>query len=356
MRILLVADRSAGHIYPAWILAKAFKENNKVYIFLTSNYFKDWLRKKGFLVLGRELPFRNVVLEMAYRIIEGLVVFLKTRPQRVIGFGGKATIFLILLSSFFSYTAIYEPNSTIGKTNSILGFFVKKIYWGFNPWKISKMIERKTIKVGIPIRSCCKKWSKEEARKILGFHPWKPVVFCFGGSQGSRFINNVFKRLLEESKIDFQVIHLTGQRDYSYFKNFYGKIFKKNYLVKDFSWEVGLFYSASDILISRAGALTCAEVSYYKVLPLFIPHPQASQHQEKNALYFVQHRAGYSFSQRNFSFQNFKVTFEKILTDSLLQKRVKERLGSLNLWVEESEFCNKFLPFVANIPELCSNS
>ncbi len=344
MRVILAADRSAGHILPALILARYLNVEEEVYLFLTSSYFKQKLSGKvHFILLGKELHFRNIFLELFYRFGEAIFLLLKVRPKKIVGFGGRGSFFLVVLGSlFFLDTAIYEPNVSFGKANRILKFFVKKIYSGFGVQIRGKKVER----IGIPLHFEIKPLAQVEARKRLGLDLDKPAVFCFGGSQGASFLNRIFTRLVERNKGGFSVIHLTGERDYYYYLEFYGKIGAKRYFVKDFCDEISLLYSAADILISRSGALTCAEVAYFKVPVLFIPHPGAGFHQGENAKYFSEREAAYVFSQNDFSFKVFTKIFDRLLKEPDLRTKIADNLRVLNIWTDSYKFQRRFPPFI----------
>jgi UDP-N-acetylglucosamine--N-acetylmuramyl-(pentapeptide) pyrophosphoryl-undecaprenol N-acetylglucosamine transferase len=99
-------------------------------------------------------------------------------------------------------------------------------------------------------------------------------------------------------------------------------------------------YSAADVVICRAGASTLAELTYYGVCPILIPHPQASGHQKENAYYLEKKGAAFVFLQENFSFDIFKNTVEKVICDAKVKNNIKKNLTSLKLGVPYEEFCS----------------
>lgn len=334
-KVLLATDKSGGHILPALTLVPFLKEYYRVYFYTTSSFFKNKLEKEGVIVIGRTLSCRSILLEMAYRFCESVYIILRYRPGKIIGFGGRGSFCLVLLGSlFFLDAVIYEPNVKFGKTNAALKNLVKKVYTGFNTLEKSKKIK----KVGVPLHPRIKRWPKKEARKILGLDITEPVVFCFGGSQGSAFINTLFMKLVEESKEEFQVIHLTGKRDYYYFLNFYDKIKKKKCFVKDFYSEIGILYSAADVVVSRAGAATLAEISYFKLPSVIIPYFRASAHQRVNAEFFEKKRAGCVLFQEEVIYDNFKLAVLNLLKNQQLRQKVIDNLENINLWTEGHDF------------------
>ena len=336
MKVLLVCERSAGHIFPALMFAKRLsKEPNQIYFFLTAASLKKYVEDKGFTVIGKSLPFRNLIVEGVFRFFEALYIIFKLRPKKVIGFGGRDSFFLLLFSSFlFLDTAIYEPNLKSGKANKVLCLFVRKVWRGFRERQESKKIKA----IGVPLRENIRRIDRKEARATLGLDD-KLVIFCFGGSQGSRFINNAFVKFVQSSKEDFSIIHLTGQEQYFQISQLYNTITKSKF-IKDFYYDIQVLYSAADIVVSRAGANTLGEIAFYRVAPILIPHPQGGAHQKENAFYFQRKGAASVFLQNNFSFQEFKDKLEELITNSDLRLAMQGKLSTINLGVNFEDFCN----------------
>lgn len=337
MRILFVCDRSAGHIFPALAMAKAQRErshNDKIYFFATSLFLKEHLEKEKFETFGKCFKSRNIITEAFYRLFEALYLIFRIRPHKLIGFGGRDSFFLLFFGSlFFLDTSIYEPNVKPGRANIVLSFFVRKILCGFNRGNSGK----KYITIGILLRPNIKKIGKNEALRALGFND-APVIFCFGGSQGSVFLNDVFTKLVDKISGNYQVIHLTGQREYFKISQFYNKM-NINKFIKDFYYQMELLYSAADMVICRSGASTLAELSYYKLPAILIPHPAAGGHQKANAMYFKERGAAYTFFQENFDFGQFSKTAEMLLQDKDLRLKMSGNLSDIKIGVAFENFC-----------------
>lgn len=334
MKVLLVCERSAGHIFPALGLVAKMGEESTIYFFATSSFLKRYIEKEGFTCIGKSLPFRNLLIEGFWRLFEALYLILSLRPKKVIGFGGRDSFFLVLFSSLLGIeTAIYEPNVKMGRANRLLAPFVGKILRGFQG-KDSK----KSRAIGIPLRKNIKKIDKAEARKILNFNDG-PVVFCLGGSQGSSFLNNVFIKFIQNFEGRAQVIHLTGERDYLEILSLYNTMKVKNF-VKDFYYEVELLYSAADVIVSRAGASTLGEISFYRLPAILFPFPEAGGHQRNNALYLEKRGAVIVHLQDKFSFEDFRSSLSKLIQDESLRQDMKDNLNKVKLGIGYEDFKN----------------
>ena len=337
MNILLVCERSGGHVFPALCFAKKFsrEKGNNVTFFASSGFLKKHIEGSGFSVVGRVSSSRNLALEGARRFFEALRLIIKLKPDKVIGLGGRDSFFLVLLSALlFIDTAIYEPNVRMGKANKVLSFFVRKIMRGFEGNKKSKRI----VNIGVILRENIKKIDKLHARSILGFNE-APVVLCFGGSQGASFINNMFIRFCHEFDADYQIIHLTGKDDYFKILPLYDK-FKNNKFIKEFYHDMQVLYSASDIVVCRAGASTLGEISFYQLPSILIPYIGAGGHQKDNASYFEKRSSALIIPQNDYSFEDFQVKLKKLISDSNLRSSLQDNLSKVKLGVNFEDFCN----------------
>lgn len=344
MKILLACERSGGHIFPALCFGKKilqrFKQKGQkdiqVIFFITSNYLKQYVKKEGFEVIGTSVNSRSLIVELFWRFWEALYIIIKQRPNKIIGFGGRDSFFLILFNSLLnSDTIIYEPNARLGKANRLLSLFVKKVLRGLEP--LSK--NKKDEVIGIPLRENITKIDKKEARKILNFNE-EPVVLCLGGSQGSVFINKVFLDYAEQSNSNFQIIHLTGLKDYANILERYKNI-RKNKFIQDFYYQIGILYSAADVVVCRSGALTLGEISFYGLPSVLIPYPSSAAHQEENADNFKRKKAAYVIKQNNFSFSEFKDYLDSLLRDGNLRTIMGNNSKQINSGVSFEDFCNR---------------
>ncbi|MDP8290047.1 MAG: glycosyltransferase [Candidatus Susulua stagnicola] len=350
MKILFVCERSAGHIFPALSLGAKISKEATVYFFATSEYLKKYIEKEGFVCFGKSFSFkkgstpfldcRRGVLSFfkreltpfIWRFFEALYLLLKLRPNKVIGFGGRDSFFLVLFSSLLGVqTFIYEPNLSFGKANWVLMPFVSKILRGFQG-----DTNKKSTTIGIPLRKNIKKIDRAVARKSLNFND-DPVVFCLGGSQGSVFLNDLFVKFVQNFKGRIQIIHITGKDKYLEIMPFYNTM-KVRSFVKDFYYNIETLYSAADVVVSRAGANTLGEISFYQLPAILLPLPNAGGHQKENALYLQDKGAAIVHFQNEFSFVNFSASLNSLIQDDVLRQRIKNNLKKIKLGISYEDF------------------
>jgi UDP-N-acetylglucosamine--N-acetylmuramyl-(pentapeptide) pyrophosphoryl-undecaprenol N-acetylglucosamine transferase len=134
---------------------------------------------------------------------------------------------------------------------------------------------------GNPIRSDITLQNKEDAKKIFSLDASKKTLVIVGGSLGARSINEALKNNIENlEKLGINILWQTG--DY-YFEE-YKKYSSENIKVLKYFDRISDAYSAADLVISRAGATTIAEVALLGLPMVFVPSPNvAADHQYKNA-------------------------------------------------------------------------
>ncbi len=203
--------------------------------------------------------------------------------------------FVIATGAYVSYPAgiaakaenkplfLIETNVFPGRANRLLSRRADLIFLAFEGTRrwLNPNTLAKTFVVGIPVRKeLLNAMTKEEAKKNLQFEPDKPVVLVFGGSLGALSINHVIKNIYE---------HLLAERVQIFWqvgKNFEESIPQHNGLkVVEFIDDMATAYSAADLVVSRAGASTIAELSALGKPAILVPYPNAvSNHQELNAI------------------------------------------------------------------------
>jgi len=233
------------------------------------------------------------------------------RSDVLLAFGGYP-IFPPLFNAVLLGRDIYlfEGDAMPGKANRFFEPFSRGVLCAF---RHSVRFYKKGVFVGIPIRKALIPIPKEEAMERLGIHTELPVVGIMGGSQGSLFLNSLAEELAETGK--YFVVALVGKR---------GQARRgKNYLFINFLEEIEAFYSAIDVVITRAGMSSIGEIALMGVPPLFIPYPYAGGHQIHNALDVVNFGAAEMLLQEEADLEKVRNKLRLLLfKDALYRKRL----------------------------------
>jgi len=170
---------------------------------------------------------------------------------------------------------------------------------------------------GTPLRRTLKNIPKDQAVRFFELQSNKRTLLIFGGSQGSRAINKHWTEHISEylEASDFQIIWQTGQSDYEEMKAEFGHL--QSVYITPFIHEMGIAYSAADVVVSRAGALTLAELCLYGKPSILIPLPTAAgNHQEMNARNFESAGASIVVLQRDLNTTKLGDQLKTIFQDS----------------------------------------
>lgn len=300
MNICFAASKSGGHIIPCVSLAKKLKEKNPnaVTFLLTGSAQIDttlgkmssfnevfYLSEKSYS--GNKwlmLPF--IFCNVALLFFQTLLIFIRRRPHEIIATGGFIAIPVCLAAWFLMIPIhLYELNATPGRAISILVLFARKVTVCFATAR-HYFPQNKTTYEPYPVAIEKLAMMPAEAREKLGLAGNKKTIFILGGSQGSLFLNRVWKHLfLKHSELlsKVQVIHQTGAHDETDWKQFYAELGVDAHPFI-FSPQIGICYAAADLVVCRAGAGTLFELEEFQVPYIAVPLPaRLSCHQIDNA-------------------------------------------------------------------------
>ncbi len=350
--IILAGGGTGGHIYPALAIAQEIKKKNPQagIVFVGSVYglesqilprysFPLRLISVGPLNFkGRWLEKLKTLLKMPEAFFHSVKILNQEKPDYVLGMGGYASGPMVLVAAFMGYPCgLWEPNAFPGLANRILGYFVKECFLVFQESE-SFFSPSQVHRLGVPLRDEIVKRASLERIKFRASDR-KLHIFCFGGSQGSRVINQTLFKMLQ-LKPDFwrqriQVVHQIGPTDYQLMKNQY-QGFDDFVEIHEFISDMPKYYEWADVAICRGGASTLAELSAFQVPPIVIPLPAADGHQEKNAQSFVDHQVGEMILQKNLSPEALEIKISQWMNSPSLHDSMASKLkGFLKLRAAE---------------------
>ncbi len=362
-KVLIAAGGSGGHLIPAQQLAERLREK-KIEICFAGRGLDSSISFQR-----QKFAFKEIVsgpLKQPLKILNGFFsacLFLKKyQPQVVVGFGSYHS-FPVLLAAVFlgKKIVLFEANTVLGRVNRFFAGFAKvlalqfplmeKQHQNINNHKMNKFEKkfsgelkknRLFFKATRPnLQNTClvkpMPWSQsfsleeqKKAKQQLGLDPAQAVLFMFGGSQGADFLNDLICRLAffwEKEKF-FQIIHLAGSNIAAEnVKSWLDKL-GFNSCVASYFQDMGLLFSAANIVASRAGAGTLAEIVCAEKPALLIPFPYAKDnHQSFNADFLQEKIKG----------------GQKIVQSEVDIKSFSEKL--LFLWENEKQLKKNFQDF-----------
>ena len=335
--ILIAGGGSGGHLFPA--LAIGDELNNQGYDikYIGSQYgieskILKKMDKEYYLLnirgIQRTFSFKNIINNLLFPIrflFSYLItkkILKKLNPIIVICTGGYASGLPLLASVRMNIkTLIHEQNSYPGLTTRKLSNKVNSVC--ITNLEPKHHLNGNIVLTGIPIRDNFLKINKSDACMKLGLSSNKKTIFVVGGSQGSEAFNKYFQKNYEfYIKNDIQLIWQCGYKNLSRYKRI---VNHKNILIKDFFDNIDHAYSASDIIISRAGAMTVNEISFMKKTMILVPLPSsAANHQFYNAKFFQDNNAALMIEEKKLK--------GNIIEDSILRLfKNKDKLELMGL-------------------------
>jgi UDP-N-acetylglucosamine--N-acetylmuramyl-(pentapeptide) pyrophosphoryl-undecaprenol N-acetylglucosamine transferase len=220
---------------------------------------------------------------------------------------------------------LHESNAIPGRATKFLSAGARKMFLGFR--ECARHLPKAQVQVvGTPIRARLGKISKEEALKQLGLHPKRHLVAVLGGSQGARGINDAMLRglpVLKSLAHTIQILHLAGEAHAEKVRLGYERS-GLHAVVLGFCDEMDAVYAAADLVVSRAGAGTLAELAACGVPAILIPFPAAvDDHQTANAHAYADHGAAEIVAEKNLVGTELGQRIARLLGDSVRQEHMR---------------------------------
>ncbi|MFY0605807.1 MAG: undecaprenyldiphospho-muramoylpentapeptide beta-N-acetylglucosaminyltransferase [Cyclobacteriaceae bacterium] len=298
---------TGGHIYPAISIAQSLEEMlQEVEIMFVGAQGRMEMKKvpeAGYPIVGlwisglqRSLSLQNLLFpfKLIASLFKAFSLVRSFKPDAVVGVGGYASGPLLYAASFKKIPClIQEQNSYAGLTNKLLAKRVNKICVAHDGME-KYFPKEKLVVTGNPVRKTIvlPELRKEEAYNFFNLDKDKKTILIVGGSLGARSINEFilagYDRLASS---EYQVIWQTGG---FYFEEMKNRITKHspNIVIRDFVREMHYAYAVADVVISRAGALSIAELMLTGKPSILVPSPNvAEDHQTINAMALVERSA-----------------------------------------------------------------
>ena len=333
-KFLIACGGTGGHLAPGIALAEALQAaGHATTLFISEKKVDARLCGKypnltAVPVPGAPFSWRPAgLVRFGWHQAKGLRFSLnyvrKHRPNAIVGFGGFTNTGVVFAGRLLDVpVALHEANRVPGRAIRLLSRIAHRLYLppGVRlPGRLGLLVRH----TGLPVRAEVRRISRSEARAILGVDPLQKLLVIVGGSQGSGPLNRWVEANLEAlagegvqvwcvtglGKGEARVRELrsrTGARVRAWFE--------------PFTDRVGALFSAADVVLSRAGAGTLAELVRCETPAILIPYPfAANDHQRANALHFEQQGGGVVVAETALATLRQEVT-DVLFNDWLINK------------------------------------
>ena len=359
-RILVTAGGTGGHIRPliavvSEIQIEAARVKQKVrirYVGAANKNYRRILRDNGMevkIILGSRLrryfsPSNLFeVPKFFISIFQCLWKLYWFMPDVVFSKGGPGSIAIVLIARFYRIpVVIHETDSVPSLTSRITGRFAKVIAISFE--STAGYFEKRKgnlILTGNPVRRNILEVevSHDKAKAALGFDRKLPLMLVLGGSQGALRINDFILDNLREFLPVTQILHQTGDKHYDQTVKEFSVIEKdlsvelkgRYRAVGHFEKEIGVAFTACDIVLSRAGGVLF-EIAAFRKPSILVPLPGAAyNHQLHNALEYEKSGATIVFEEENLLPHLFLDRLQQLFSDPNALVRMSKATESFYL-------------------------
>ncbi|MCO4321463.1 undecaprenyldiphospho-muramoylpentapeptide beta-N-acetylglucosaminyltransferase [Aliidiomarina quisquiliarum] len=317
--VLITAGGTGGHVFPALAVAQLMRQQG---------WLVSWLgtadRMEAHLVPAAGFDFTGVAQQgVRGRGIKGWII----APFRLVRSVFKMRSFLAnkkpdLVLGFGGYTAgpagiaawtkriplvIHEQNAVAGLTNKLLARFANKVLVGF---AAAKQQLPASEYVGNPVRSDIT--ALAEVAVVTPVAPFKLLVV--GGSLGAEHLNQVVPAAVATlAPLAIEVWHQTGRGKQAEVIAAYGN--HAGVRVTEFIDDMAQAYAQADLIVCRAGALTCSEIACVGRASILVPYPYAvDNHQLQNANALAAVGAAQVIEQHNLTANRLQAELQRLFS------------------------------------------
>ncbi len=345
-RFLISCGGTGGHLSPGIALGEALVARGHQATLLISNKKVDarlvekyahlaFLRIPGAPFTLKPVGLARFLVSQAAAFFMGVNLVRQQRPDGIVGFGGFTTAGVILAGALFRVPVVlHEANRVPGRAIRLMGRLACRVYLppGIALPNLSPDVVRH---MGLPVRKEIMRNSRQAAAQSFGLNPAFRVLTLLGGSQGATPLNHWAEENAEALALEgIQIYCVTGlgksAPEVREYRTRAGEPIKAIFI--SFCDRMGALLSASDLVVSRAGAGTIAELIRCTLPAVLIPYPfAADNHQWANAQFLETQGGGRVIAQERLG-ELADMVRKIIFDDSLLQQfRVHlERLDKAN--------------------------
>jgi UDP-N-acetylglucosamine--N-acetylmuramyl-(pentapeptide) pyrophosphoryl-undecaprenol N-acetylglucosamine transferase len=306
-RVLIAAGGTGGHVFPGLALARTLKEllpSAEVRFAGTSRGIENQaVPAAGFpldllpiLPLSRRLSIQTVLSPFAAvgGTAAALRLLRRERIEVVAGMGGYVTLPVAAAARLAGIPVVlHEQNAIPGVANRLAARFARTVAVGVEA-AAEAFPQGRTVVTGNPVRPELARLDRTRLRELgqkeLGLDPDRATLLVFGGSQGARHINQALVAATPHwpKPERVQILHACGRREEGQVREAWAAADPQSrglkVRVEPFIERMDLAYAACDLALTRAGALTVAELTAAGVPAIMVPLPHATaDHQAGNA-------------------------------------------------------------------------
>lgn len=304
---LISCGGTGGHLSPGIALAEGLRaRGHRVTLFISHKKIDarlvekypdlSFVRIPGAPFGAHPATFARFVWHQTHAFFFSLRQVRTLKPAGIVGFGGFTTASLMVAGALAGIpVALHEANRVPGRAIRLLGRLARRVY--LPPGVDLPQARAGAVRpAGLPVRQEIVRRDRAAACAVLGLDPQRPVLAVLGGSQGASALNDWARRNAEPlARTGVQLYCVTGPGKGDEGAKAYAGPggAPVNAVFVSFSDRMADIMSAADLVVSRAGAGTIAELIRCHTPAVLVPFPQAADnHQAANAAWFAREGGG----------------------------------------------------------------
>ncbi|TZF79235.1 UDP-N-acetylglucosamine--N-acetylmuramyl-(pentapeptide) pyrophosphoryl-undecaprenol N-acetylglucosamine transferase [Anaplasma marginale] len=321
-KVVLAAGGTGGHIVPAALLCQVLADRGYRCVLYTDQYFLQYTARfpgiKGYVLLplckrsGGAVRLLKFCALLAYSCVLSYIKLRSLKPDLVIGFGAYASFPVLLSAWLMSVDAVlHEQNSVMGRVNRVFAGYARVIACGLPLRTVGNKLAHKVAHVGVPTDV------KKAVKRLLAGDSINLVIL--GGSQGLCTFGKTFALAIAELPTNIRgrvfVTQQCGKGQLEVITELYARHGIKHKL-SGFFTDMQNIIGEADLIISRAGATTIAEVMAAGRPAIYVPYERASRsHQLYNAQLMESLGAGLCIEERTLDVSRARDALTNLLGD-----------------------------------------
>lgn len=321
-KIVFTGGGTAGHVLPNIAIINDIKDKAKIYYIGSKGIEKEIIEKRRIKFyeiestkLKRSISLSNFLIpfKLLKAIRQAKKILKEIEPDIVFSKGGYVSLPVVIAASKLKIPVIsHESDMTMGLANRLCKNKSKFICTSFE--KTAKDIKN-GIFTGSPLRKEIFCGNKERAKRLFPSFQDRPTILIFGGSLGSKTINEIILKSLDKLK-NYNIIHIVGKNNLNNIKSY-------NYVCLEFTDSIEDLFALADLVISRAGSNSINEILALNKPNILIPLSKKASRGDQiiNANYFKE--KGYS-----------EVILEEDLNEYTLLNSIKEVIKNKQKYIE----------------------
>jgi UDP-N-acetylglucosamine--N-acetylmuramyl-(pentapeptide) pyrophosphoryl-undecaprenol N-acetylglucosamine transferase len=339
IRVLIAAGGTGGHVYPAIAIADALKnmQPDIAIKFVGTKTHMEWeaVPQAGYDIASiwisgfhRRFTLKNILfpIKLAVSLWQSLRIITAFKPDVMISCGGYVAGPVGWIADKKGVLLfIQEQNSFPGITNRMLAPKAEKIFTAFKDAD-HHFPPRSTVQTGNPVRKTLTNVNRCKAYEYFSFTSKRYTLLVLGGSGGARRINEAMAKNIEKlhHTLGLQIIWQCGKH---YYEALHNQIDIDRYprlCMVDFLHHMAEAYAVADVVVSRAGALSCAEITLTGNASILVPSPNvAGDHQMKNVQSMVKGGAACLLKDKDVK-KRLPELVKKLISDQQKRKMMQE--------------------------------